>query len=78
MFSDLQLRRRDIETLKRYVRQRLGGYRVRIDSITTDNVFYRGVKWSTRPSAIARVSYPPPECVTKLGRVNWEGQSMFY
>jgi hypothetical protein len=78
VFSDDQLRHKDIDTLKRYLRYKLGGYRVALGDITTDNVLYRGVRWLQRPGKIDDVSYPPAHRVTKLGRINRIGESVFY
>lgn len=78
LFSDDELRRKDIDTLKRHFRHKLGGYTVAISDIAVSNILYRGVKCEERPHSITRISYPPPERVTKLGRVNREGQSVFY
>ena len=78
IFTDDQLRRRDIDTLKRFLRQRLGGYGVAIKDIRPGNRLYRGVRCETRPERLERISYPPPERVTQLGRVNRPGQSVFY
>jgi hypothetical protein len=69
IFSDDQLRDKDIDTLKRYLRYKLGGYRVALADIRTVNVLYRGVPWQQRPGKIDHVSYPPADKVTKLGRV---------
>ncbi len=78
LFFDEQLRRRDITTPKRWLRVRLGGYIVAIKWIRTDNLLYRRVKCSDRPTRVARVSYPPADKVTNYGRVNRDGQSVFY
>jgi hypothetical protein len=78
IFTDAQLRDKDIDTLKRYLRYRLGGYRVALAYITTESLLYRGVPWPERPSAIDDLSYPPVDRVTKLGRVNRCGKPMFY
>ncbi len=65
-----QVRRRDIDTLKRQLRDKLGGYTVAIKFITTDNPLYRGVAWDERPKTIEQLSYPPAERIKKLGRLN--------
>jgi len=78
IFTDGQLRDRDLDTLKRFLRYKLGGYIVAVTDIRSDNLFYRGVACQQRPSTIDRVSYPPPDKVTKLGRVNRIGQPIFY
>ncbi|WP_316158305.1 MULTISPECIES: hypothetical protein [unclassified Bradyrhizobium] len=73
-----QILRRDIDTLKRQLRERLGGYRVAINYPTRDNLLFRGVVCDERPHTIDRISYPPADKVTKLGRLNRIGQPMFY
>lgn len=77
MFSGEQLKKTDIETLKRWVRNRLGGYQVMIADIKTNNLLFRGVPWPERPTKVSQLSYPPPE-KTPLGRANRPGQPMFY
>jgi hypothetical protein len=77
IFTDDQLRRRDIDTLKQWLRRKLGGYAVAITDIRRDNLLYRGVPWPDRPTRIDHVSYPPAEIV-KLGRANRAGSPMFY
>jgi len=78
LFSDEQLRRRDIDSLKVLLRNRLGGYTVAIKYITTDNYVFRGVCCPVRPTSVDRISYPPPDRVAQDGRVNRAGTSMFY
>ena len=78
LFSDDQLRDKDIDTLKRYLRYKLGGYRVVLADIGTDNLLDRGVRWQQRPSKIDHASYPPTDKVAKLGRINRIGKSAFY
>jgi hypothetical protein len=78
LFTDAQLQQKDINTLKRYLRYKLGGYRVAFASIRAGNLLYRAVRWNRRPSKVDDVSYPPPANVTKLGRVNREGFPVFY
>jgi len=77
-FTPEQLQVRTIESLKTYLRRRIGGYTVAIKYITTENLLYRGRVCRGRPSTIDEVSYPPPERVTSLGRANRVGQPMFY
>src|ERR1700730_7451030 len=67
-----------IDTLKHFLRNKLGGYIVAIKDIRTNNLLYRGVSCPERPSTIDRVSYPPADKITKLGLVNRIGTSMFY
>lgn len=78
LFTRDELQRKDIDTLKRHLRWKLGGYGVAINSITTDNALFRGVKCDERPTTVSRISYPPPHCVTKNGRLNRVGTSVFY
>jgi hypothetical protein len=78
LFWREQIKRRDIDTLKGQLRAKLGGYRVAIKYITTDNVLFRGVVCNERPDTIDRISYPPPDMVAMLGRLNRVGQPVFY
>jgi hypothetical protein len=78
LFSREQIQARDIDTLKRQIRQRLGGYTVASMPMTTDNVLFRGVKCDVRPGTVSRISYPPAHCVTENGRFNRAGTSIFY
>jgi hypothetical protein len=78
LFSDDQLRSRDIDSLKVLLRNKLGGYRVAIKYITTDNYVSRGVRCQERPNSIGCVSYPSPDKVIQDGRANRAGTSMFY
>lgn len=78
MFSDDQIRNKDIDTLKRFLRLKLGGYVVAIKDITAGNMFYRGVRWSQRPQNVSELSYPPANIVTKLTRVAREHVEIFY
>lgn len=78
IFSEEQIKNKDIDTLKRWLRYKLGGYVVAIRNIRTDNIFYRGVRHQRRPRKISDVSYPPPDEVKKYGRANRVGQPMFY
>ncbi len=78
IFSDDQIRNKDIDTLKRFLRIKLGGYRVAINDMSTDNLLYRGVMCPELPCTIDRISYPPPDKVVNLGRANRVGQPMFY
>jgi hypothetical protein len=78
LFSREQIKKRDIDTLKRQLRVKLGGYTVATNPMTTDNVLFRGVKCAERPSKVARISYPPAHCVTENGRLNRAGVPIFY
>ena len=79
-FRDNNLRNHDIDTLKRWVRHKLGGYHVPINSIRADNLLYRGVRWGVRPTRVSQVSYPSADVLhlIGLGRANREGRAMFY
>ena len=77
LFTDDQIRRNNIDTLKRWLRPKLGGYTVAIKNITTDNVLYRGVPWPERPRRVTDLSYPPV-AFARLNRANRAGQPMFY
>jgi hypothetical protein len=59
LFTDDQVRKNDIDTLKRWLRPKLGGYTVAIQDLRSDNEFFRGVVWPEPPSAVADLSYPP-------------------
>lgn len=85
MFSDGELRRQSIDTLKRRLRGQLGGYRIAIKNIQARELLFRGVRLTHEegcPDRISRISHPPLEnaesLVKELGRVNRIGQSMFY
>jgi hypothetical protein len=73
-----EIREKDIDTLKRQLRSKLGGFTKDIGHATTANRFYRGVVCDPRPNNIDRISYPPADKITKLGRLNRTQQSMFY
>jgi hypothetical protein len=78
MFTDDQLQARDIDTLKRWLRVRLGGYVVAVKPVPAQSLVYRGVSCPTRPDTIKSISYPPADRVRKLQRLNREGQPRFY
>jgi hypothetical protein len=78
LFTEDQLRNRCIDTLKRFLRIKLGGFRISISTIAAGNMLYRGVLHSQPPTTIDEVSYPPAERITVLGRVNRIGKPMFY
>jgi hypothetical protein len=77
-FSRAQLEARTIESLKDYLRRRIGGYTVAIKDMPTSNPLYRGRLCVERPCTTMDVSYPRPEYVKTLGRANREGRPMFY
>ncbi|MDB5605876.1 MAG: hypothetical protein JWP25_2776 [Bradyrhizobium sp.] len=60
-----QISRRDIDTLKRQLREKLGGYRVAINYPTWDNLLFRGVVCEERPQTIDRVSYPQAKALQR-------------
>lgn len=72
------IRRKDIDTLKRQLRSKLGGYVKDISHVTTERRLFRGVICGAQPRYIERISYPPAALITKLGRLNRDHQSMFY
>ena len=78
MFSEDQIRRKDIDTLKRWLRYKLSGYQVAIINIEPHFMLYRAVRCPERPDLVSRISYPRREHVTKLGRANRIEQPMFY
>ena len=78
LLSDSQVRNHSIDDLKRFVRYKIGGYGVAINNIPRGHPLFRGVVCEDRPSTISRISYPPPDRVAKLGRVNRPGIPMFY
>jgi hypothetical protein len=77
-FTPEQLEKRTIDSLKDYLRRRIGGYTVAIKNTLTTNPLYRGRVCGELPGTIDDVSYPKPEKVRKLGRANRIGTPMFY
>jgi hypothetical protein len=77
-FTQEQLETRTIDSLKEYLRRRIGVYTVAIKDSPTTNRFFRGRICNDRPRTIGDVSYPKPEHVKKLGRANRTGKPMFY
>jgi hypothetical protein len=73
-----EIRRKDIDTLKRQLRSKLGGYVKDINHVTTERRLFRGVICDELPKYVERISYPPADLITKLGRLNRERQSIFY
>lgn len=78
LFSDAQLRREPIDTLKRFLRYKLDNYLVAVRSINEGQWLYRGVVHREVPGLVSQLSYPPPDRVTKDGRANRAGVPMFY
>ncbi len=64
MFSDDQLKRKDIDTLRHWLRQKLGGYMIAVKDMLKGQRLFRGVRCPERPDLISRISYPPPEIAT--------------
>jgi hypothetical protein len=77
LFSDSQLRDHDVDTLKNFLRPKLGGYCVAIKDIMPGNLLYRGVPWQTRPGYVHQLKAPPPERAG-LQRANRAGCPTFY
>ena len=63
IFSEDQLRRHDLDDLKRFLRLKLGGYGVAIRDLGA-NTFYPGFLCPERPEVVSRISYPPAQFVT--------------
>lgn len=78
LLTDSQIRDRDLDTLKRFIRYKIGGYVVAINNVPAGHPLYRGVRCPERPCTIERISYPPVDRVTTFGRVNRPGNPMFY
>jgi len=76
--TDKQLARHDIETLKRFVRHHLGGYRVMLKDLPPGQPVYRGVEWKDRPTLVGDLGAPPQEKVKLWGRAHRPGRPMFY
>ena len=77
LFTDAQLRTKDIDALKQLLRPQLDDYVVAIKDVRAGNRIFRGVKWDARPDAVAQLGYPPA-AVARMGRANRDGQSAFY
>jgi hypothetical protein len=54
------------------------GFNINAPLIPRGTLLYRAVKVEQKPRRIARISYPPSECVRSQGRANEKGQVMFY
>lgn len=78
MFTDDQLKKADIDTIKRWLGYKVGGCTVAVKDMQGKNRLYRGVFCEQRPSTISRLSYPPQEKATKLQRANRAGEPRFY
>jgi hypothetical protein len=77
IFSDAELREKNINALKRRLRSRLSGYRIVLKDVPAGTLVYRGVPWLDRPRTIDQLSYPPAE-KAKLNRANRPARPMFY
>jgi hypothetical protein len=77
-FTYEKLETRTIESLKDYLRRRIGGYAVAIKDMLVTNRLYRGRVCSERPRTIDDFSYRPSEKIQKYGRANRIGKPMFY
>lgn len=77
MFSDEQLRRKDIDTLRRWLLRKLGGYRIAVKDMPAGQRLYRGVRCPGPPDKISRISYPPA-AIASIQRLNRPGQPKFY
>jgi hypothetical protein len=85
MFSEAELETLDCDTLRHWLEGKLGGYKIAVKPMLAYNPLlrgntqlYRGVRCEPRPNTISRISYPRPEHVTTLQRVNRIGQPRFY
>jgi len=78
-FSDEQLKKQNIETLKRWFRLKFHfPYMIAVKDVPAKQRLFRGVFCPSRPNTISRISYPPPEKITELQRVNRVGEPRFY
>jgi hypothetical protein len=73
----LDLRRIDLEHLKRILLPLTNGYLLGSMATNIDEPIYRAVRWSDKPTNRTQLSYPPSSVVPQ-GRVNSPGNSMFY
>jgi hypothetical protein len=78
MYPDDQLKKTNIDIIKQWLGYKLGGCIIAIKDIQENNRLFRGVFCEQRPSRISRLSYPPPEKVTKLQRASRVEQPRFY
>jgi len=75
--TDERIKRRDIDTLKRFLRPKLDDYGVAIKDVRAGNRFYRGVRWQECPQTVKQLGCPPAQNAS-LGRANRPGCRMFY
>lgn len=78
LFTRDELIRKDIDTLKKHLRWKIGGYTVASTPMRTDNILFRAVRCDERPTTVRRISYPSPEHVKENGRLNRAGSPLFY
>jgi hypothetical protein len=85
MFTEGQLERDSIETLKELLEDKLSEYKIAIKFMLAYNPLlegntplFRGVHCPLRPDTISRISYPQPDHVTTLQRASRIGQPRFY
>jgi hypothetical protein len=79
MFSEDDVKEHDIDSIKTWLRERVGRAVVPVKYIEAGSILYRGVPCQEgRPVRIERISYPPPERITTLQRANRIGQPRFY
>lgn len=73
----LDLKHTNFEYLKTLLMPLLNGYFMASAASNTEEPVYRAVPWSTKPTNIKQLSYPPANKV-KLGRANNPEKPMFY
>jgi hypothetical protein len=76
----IDLLRADIGLIKSRLEPLILGLTTMAPQIDVNDRIYRGVPWDAdaKPTHHKHVSYPPPQCVRRYGRVNRAGQPMFY
>jgi hypothetical protein len=72
------LQRADIAFLKEQLRPILHHYVHGAPLIEAGERVFRAVMWPDRPSSVAQLTYPPTAAVTRYGRINRPGESVFY
>lgn len=68
----------DVAALSRRVQYLLHGFVIQTPILEPGTKVYRAVKWDQKYDLTARLGYPPPEKISKFGRANTIGQSLFY
>ncbi len=71
------LRTTSIEELEEYLKPLFTGYQVSVPCFKKSVYVYRG-RICDKPKNIRDISYPPPEAITRYGRLNNIGESIFY